>query len=111
MNEYIFYTLEGYTFPPREDKEVENCQLLGRAYGKNLKEARKHLVQNCPWIKECGFNIYDAISKQLLTDENKQDIKTVIQYLFEEEYRHFQELDEPDDHIYHTLLRLKELIS
>ena len=23
MNEYIFYTIEGYTYPPKEDKEVE----------------------------------------------------------------------------------------
>lgn len=111
MNEYIFYTTEGYTFPPREDKRIENCQLLGRSYGMNVKDARESLIQNCPWIRECGFNIHDAITKQLLTEENKQDINTVVQYLFDNEYRHFKELDEPDDHIYHTLMRLKNTIS
>lgn len=111
MKEFIFYTLEGYTFPPREDKEVENCQLLGRAHGNTINEARKNLEQRCPWIEECGFNIYDAIVKQLLTEENKQDIHKVIQYLWDDEYKHFQESDEPDHHIYRTLVRLKELIS
>lgn len=30
MNEYIFYTFEGYTYPPKEDKEGENCLVLGK---------------------------------------------------------------------------------
>lgn len=29
MNEYIFYTDEGYTEGPNEDLPVENCQMLG----------------------------------------------------------------------------------
>ena len=109
MNEYIFYTCEGSTYPPREDKEVENCQLLGRAYGKNVREARKLLEEECPWIKECGFNIDEAISKQLLTDENRKDIKTIVEYLLEGEYKHYHELGEPQDHIYITLKRLQDL--
>lgn len=111
MNEYIFYTLEGFTSPPREDKEVENCQLLGCVQGNNIDEARMNLEQRCPWIEECGFNIYEAFIQQLLTEESKQDIRTVIQYLWNNEYKNFQETDEPNDHIYHTLLRLRDLIS
>ena len=45
MNEYIFYTAEGLTYPPREDKEVENCQVLGRACGTSEIEARDNLIK------------------------------------------------------------------
>ena len=30
MNEYLFYTFEGYTEGPNVDYQVENCQILGR---------------------------------------------------------------------------------
>lgn len=111
MNEYIFYTCEGYTYPPIEGKEVDNCQLLGRAHGKNVKDARNNLEKECKWIKESGFNIEEAISKQLLTDENKKDIQEVIEYLWKDEQRHFQESGEPKNHIYNTLKRLQALIG
>ena len=41
--------------PPKEGIEVENCQVLGRAFGKDAKDARDKLVRNHPWIKECCF--------------------------------------------------------
>ena len=61
MNEYIFYTTEGYTYPPKEDMEIENCQVLGRAYGETAKEAKVNLLQRCPWIQESGFDIEEII--------------------------------------------------
>jgi len=36
MNEYIFYTNEGYTESPIEDMAVENCQMLGRVMSDNI---------------------------------------------------------------------------
>ena len=110
MNEYIFYTTEGTTCPPNENMEVENCQVLGRAYGKNAIEARSELEKQCNWIKESGFDIEHAMSKQLLTDENKKDIETVIEYLIKDEYKHYLEEGKPQNHIYRTLTRLKELV-
>lgn len=91
MNEYIFYTTEGYTYPPKEDMEIENCQVLGRAYGETAKEAKVNLLQRCPWIQESGFDIEEIICKQLLNDETKEDIRTIVQYLFVDEHRHFYE--------------------
>lgn len=111
MNEYIFYTCVGYTEPPLKSKEVENCQVLGRAKGNTPKEAKELLIKNNPWIEECGFDIESIISKQLLSDENKKDISLVLDYLIEEEFRHYQELEEPEDHIYKILLRLKDMIK
>ena len=55
MSEYIFYTTEGFTQAPNGNN-VENCQVLGRAFGKNIKEARCNLIKenrrrgNSPWI-------------------------------------------------------------
>ncbi|MBR6930740.1 MAG: hypothetical protein IKH61_11035 [Bacteroidales bacterium] len=111
MNEYIFYTTEGYTLPPKENEEVENCQVLGRASGNNAKEAQLELEKENPWIKECGFNIENSICKQILTEETKRDIKAIVQYSLEEEYRHFLECEEPENHIYHTLKRLQDAIA
>lgn len=65
MNEYIFYTTEGYTCPPNEDKEVENCQVLGFAKGNNAREAKENLIKDNPWIIECGFNPDIALCRRL----------------------------------------------
>ncbi|MEE0118791.1 MAG: hypothetical protein U0I09_04300 [Bacteroidaceae bacterium] len=75
MNEYIIYTAEGLTYPPREDKEVENCQVLGRACGTSEIEARDNLIKQSPWILECGFDIQDTICKQLVTDDLRVMLK------------------------------------
>lgn len=56
MNEYIFFTAEGHTQPPQWDKEVNNCQILGRAFGEDEIMAKKTLLKNNPWIEDCGFN-------------------------------------------------------
>ena len=110
MNEYIFYTTEGFTYPPIEGKDVENCQVLGQAFGNNVQDAKTQLEKRCPWIKDCGFDIEEAISKQVLTEENKKDINMVLEYLMEEEFKHYQEAAEPENHIYKVLLRLKDMI-
>lgn len=67
MNEYIFYTTEGYTIAPTEDYEVENCQVLGCAFGINKNEAKDNLLKENPWIVEAGFNESEFIVRQLLT--------------------------------------------
>ena len=98
MNEYIFYTPEGYTYPPCEDMEVENCQVLGRALGNNPEEARNNLMQDNPWIKEYGFDIEVAICKQLFSDkmagvlERKQDeIKYLVNLLDRKQLDNYNE--------------------
>ncbi len=110
MNEYIFYTCEGTTYPPKVEV-VENCQVIGREYGMDCTEAHKNLEKNRPWIKRCGFDVEGFICKQLLTDETKKDIREVIDYLIKDEQRHFQECGKPEKHIYHTLLRLANVVK
>lgn len=106
MSEYIFYTTEGFTQAPNGNN-VENCQVLGRAFGKNIKEARCNLLKENPWIEEVGFDMEDLLVKQLLTEEQKADIKAVVDYLWEDEHKHFQEEHYPKNHIYRILKRLK----
>ncbi len=64
MTEYLFYTTEGFTQAPDGD-DIENCQLLGRAYGKDKYDALSNLLKENPWIKERGFEPYEAICKEL----------------------------------------------
>ena len=54
MNEYIFYTKERHTITPNENIEVENCQVLGCAFGNNKDEA--------------GFSTSEFLVKQLMTN-------------------------------------------
>lgn len=111
MNEYIFYTCEGCTIPPKEGEDVENCQVLGYAHGQTVKEAKENLLKENQWIVKCGFDVDAFICKQLLTDENKQDICAVIDYLIKDEQKHFQEMGKPEKHIYRTLLRLAKVVK
>lgn len=69
MNEYIIYTTEGHTIAPNENVEVENCQVLGCARGKNPEEAKINLLKNNPWITEAGFRRSEFIVRQLMTNE------------------------------------------
>lgn len=66
MNEYIFYTMEGCTYPPHAEKEVENCQVLGFANGENPGEAKENLIKENPWIIECGFNPNKTLCRQII---------------------------------------------
>ena len=111
MNEYLFYICEGYTYPPEDDKEVENCQLLGSACGIDVLDARNHLEKSCPWIKDCGFHIEESLSKQIFTDDMKQDIRTVINYLMNNEFKQYHESDQQKEYIYHSLQRLKASVN
>ena len=106
MSEFIFYTTEGFTQDPNGN-DVENCQVLGRAFGRNKDEAKCNLIKKSPWIEEAGFDMTELIVKQLLTEEQKADIKAVVDYLWEDEHKHFQESHYSKEHIFKILKRLK----
>lgn len=65
MNEYIFFTAEGQTTAPNETYEVENCQMLGTAKGKDELEAKQNLLKENPWIEEAGFDSAEMMARQL----------------------------------------------
>lgn len=39
------------------------------------------------------------------------DIKAVVSYLYKDEQKNFEELDRPDEHIFHSLMRLERWIE
>lgn len=106
MNEYIFFTTEGTTYPPMEGRDVDNCQILGRANGRTLEEAKNSLLKENPWIEECGFDSNSIIAEQILTKEQRKDIQTLVEHLYREE---LQECTK--EQILKTIERLKAINS
>lgn len=107
MNEYIFYTPEGHTDAPNDKVEVENCQLLGMAEGKDVSEAKKNLLLDNPWISEAGFDLSACFVKQLFTDEQQSDIKMLIEYILTNKERWFEEGEKKEKQILNSISRLK----
>ncbi len=66
MKEYIIYTTEGFTQDPNGN-DIENCQMLGIAKGKDKMEAKVNLIKENPWIIEAGFDPTEFIIRQLKT--------------------------------------------
>lgn len=56
MNEYMIYTLEGFTQSPTNE-HVENCQILGFVEANSIEQARIILMEENPGIMKSGFNI------------------------------------------------------
>lgn len=108
MNKYIFYTLEGFTQSPTNE-DCNNIQILGFENGNNQSEAMNNLITENKWIEKLGFDITEIQVKQLLTDENKQDIKTVIDFISNNKQRDLETNDL--SHIFIVLERLKKLIN
>lgn len=59
---------------------------------------------------------YNDLSKRKiipndLIDERESITKQIIEYLYQDEKKHFEELEEPYDHIFLKLERLKMLID
>lgn len=109
MAEYIIYTTEGFTQDPNGN-DIDNCQVLGRAYGNNPEEAENNLLKDNPWIIEAGFDKSEFTTVQLLSDEDKVAIKEVLDYLWDEEERHYKENGMPDNHFFPVLKLLRKTI-
>ena len=83
MEKYIFYTTEGFTQAP-DGEDIENCQLLGCAYGQDKQEAMDNLLTENPWIKERGFEPRKAICAELATTHNAEDKLSFITGILDE---------------------------
>lgn len=83
MTEYIFYTTEGFTQAP-DGEDIENCQLLGRAYGIDKHDALSNLLKENPWIKERGFEPIKVICKELASTANAEAKLTFLTNLLDE---------------------------
>jgi len=59
MNSYIFITIEGYTFQPESEsieQDIENCQVIGFAKGKDANQAFQNLTKENPYLLDTTFD-------------------------------------------------------
>lgn len=97
--------------------KIEIQELLSRTIdieAQNIEEAIAKVNQM--YSSEEIVLDYSDLSKQeiipkVLINEKENLTKDVIEYLFQDEQKHFEELDEPKDHIFLKLERLKTLID
>ena len=87
MAEYIFYTTEGFAQDPEGD-DVENCQLIGRAFGVNENEAKSNLLKENPWIAEHNFDKEIFIGKELSPCINADEKLAYLTELLDESQLH-----------------------
>lgn len=112
MNEYMFYTFEGFTQSP-DKNNCENLQILGFEKAENLEIAKNCLLANNDWISKHGFDTEKILSKKILTEESLASIKTVVDYLWKDEEKDYEEClvsgKNVDNHILKHLRKLKLL--
>ena len=109
MNEFLFYTIKGETISPNENVGIENCQVLGCVKAMNVKQAKKLLLQENPWICEAGFDLEKIVVKQVLTDEQKADIMSLIDYIWKDDEKYYAESNYPKRPIFKIIKRLKQI--
>ncbi len=110
MNEFLFYTTEGGTFPPDMTTDVDYCQILGYSKGEDVTKALYNLLIENPWIKESKYDVSKIISVQILSKDAKQDLRKLVDYLWKDEEKHFKESGKPADHIFSIIRRIDKLL-
>lgn len=112
MNEYMFYTFEGFTQSP-DKNNCENLQILGFEKAENLEIAKKCLLANNDWISKHGFDKKKILSKRILTEETLNSVKSVVNYFWSNEEKKYEEClatnRDVDNHIFKHLRKLKLL--
>ena len=110
MAQFIFYTFEGSTIAPN-NTDVENLQILGIENGVNSNNALEKLLKNNKWIEESMFSKDKIKSYVIVSNSFQKDVQYLIDYLWNDEERHFEESGHNDNHIFKILQRLKNTIN
>lgn len=113
MAKFIFYTNQEFDIRPNNES-VEKFQILGFEEGVSEAEATKNLFKNNVWILEKNY-LSENINCKLLFEINfLSKLETIIDYLWEDEEKHYYESMDSDsfaeNHIYNTLKEIKELL-
>jgi hypothetical protein len=107
MAQFIFYTFEGNTIAPN-NTDVENLQILGIENGLCSNDALEKLLTNNKWIEKSGFSKDKIKNYAIVSASFQNDVQTMIDYLWNDEKRHFEESGHRDNHIFRVLQRLKK---
>jgi hypothetical protein len=100
-----------------ETFKIEVQELLSRTIDIKAQNIEEAIVKaNQMYNSEEIVLDYNDLSKQEiipnnLIDEKDNLTKDIIEYLYQEEKRHFEELEEPQNHIFLKLERLKILVD
>ena len=109
MAQFIFYTLEGSAIAPN-DEDIENLQILGIECGMHQNDALQKLLTDNKWIEGSGFSRDEIKSYVIVSTSFQNDVQTLIDYLWNDEKRHFEESGQDDNHIFKILQRIKKTI-
>ncbi len=110
MAQFIFYTFEGSAIAPN-DADVENLQVLGIENGLNVNDALNKLLTDNKWIEEYGFSKDEIKHYAIVSDSFLSDVQILIDYLWKNEEKHFEESEYCDNHMFKILQRLKTEIN
>ena len=79
----------------------------------NIEEALEKVNQMYR-MEEIVLDYSDFVDKKIIPSTLKNEkeflIKEIIEYLYEDEKIHFEELEEPNNHIFSKIQRLKTLL-
>ena len=70
-----------------------------------------NLMVNSKWIEELGFDIDKSICKQILTEENKKDIRAIVNFFNTDEYKNLSFENGEADSLSGVLKRLSNLVG
>jgi len=76
MKSYVFITEEGITYQPNSlppEPDIENCQVIGFAKGKNEDDAFKNLTKENDYLLDTSFN--EIICMELKNEDYYQKAK------------------------------------
>lgn len=83
MNEYLIYTLGGFCQTPNGDY-IDNCQVLGRAKGKDKAEAIKNLLSENPWIIDSGYERENFVIVQIVDSCRENTFDKALSHIEEQ---------------------------
>jgi len=107
MAQFIFYICEGSIIAPN-NTDIENLQILGIENGSCPNDALEKLLINNTWIEKNGFSKDKIKSYAIVSVSFQNDVQTLIDYLWQDEERHFEESGQEDNHIFKILQRLNQ---
>lgn len=97
--------------------EIEIKEVLSRVININAENSMEavSIVEELYNKEEIVLDYNDLKNKEIILYKYNEDkdflIKEVIDYLFEDEKKHFEEYEESENHIYLKLLKLKSIIN
>ena len=100
-----------------ETFKIEIQELLSRTIdiqAQNIEEAIEKV--NKMYNSEKIVLDYDDLTKReiipnILINEKENLTKEIIEYLYQDEKKHFEELEDPNNHIFSKIERLKTLVE